>query len=207
MLRRFAVLVGLLLAASPAVAGPLPVWSYRTILETAPGQTELFLGRFQYQDRTDARDVYAYAGLPTAGAAGTAAGDTTITAAGVSKGGYRLADEPTPGADLDSFRVLLEITDATSGLRGFTYLGGRGRLVTSMPASLESEAELTGDGRVLMQLGGNRYDIRTRGAQSESNSLLVADVSVTSVNTPEPATLLLAGLGLGLVGVRRLRRK
>ena len=211
MTRKLMALVGPLiaLAAAPAAhAGPVPTWTYRTVIETAPGQTELYLGRFGINDPDQTRTVYAWAGLP-AGRSGGMTGDGTITLADVSKGGYRLTDA-APGADavtVDGFRMLLEITDGRTGLRGHMAIPGRGTLVTSMPDSVASEVQLTGGGSAAMLLNGTRYEYTWRTAESESVSRLVADVRVTAADAPEPATLALAGLGLGVVGVRRLRRR
>lgn len=218
MFRRFATVTGPLIAlalAPAAVAGPLPTWTFRTVIETAPGQTELYLGTTApvagaaALGQPDA--VHAYASLP-AGTSGSMTGDGTITLASLSKSAYRL-DEAAPGSGAvltDSFRILLEITDGRSGIRGYTPINGRGELLDGFADGGPPEAVLKAGGAGIMQIAGTRYEYTWRDSASDSVSRVEAVVRVTgsaTVTTPEPATLALAGLGLGVIGVRRLRRR
>ncbi len=205
MIRRFAALVGPLVAAvaftPAAVAGPMS-WTYTATVQagttggTPPASAVLSLSRF---DKAESGGG-AFAPLPT-GSTGVADGDATIVLAASSKSQYTTGD-PT-GAEVDGFRTLLQITDQASGVRGFTYMNGTGSLVGG-PADAGA-LQLDGAGRVQMLLGKNRYDIAWHRQDAESVSRIVADVNVSAV-TPEPATLVLAGLGLSVIGVRRWRK-
>lgn len=209
MFARFLTLLGSLsvvaVLAPAAHAGPLS-WTYKAVVQagtssaTPPASAVLSLGRFPVESSTRAEDQAFYAPLPT-GDAGSMAGSGTIVLAASSKGSFQSSEELPTGA-VDGFRTLLQITDQASGVRGFTYMNGTGSLV----GGPDGDVQLNGDGRVLMLLGNNRYDITWHRQESESVSRIVADVTVSAV-TPEPATLALAGLGLGVVAVRRLRRK
>jgi hypothetical protein len=217
MSNRFVARVGPLLAvlalAQPAAAGPI-TWTYSLTVIPPGGADRLSLGQFVL----NGADVSAFAPLPTPGPAGTHAGDATITLASLPHDAFTTSADPTAATApeaADSFRVLLELNDATSGLRGFTYVNGTADLVgDDGDLTGGGEVFLRGNGRVMMQLGTSRYDIRTREANADGVSRLVADISVTGpggppigVQTPEPATLALAGLGLAAVAVRRLRRR
>ena len=208
MFVRFATLTGSLLALATctpaAVAGPMS-WTYTATVQAGtsggapPASAVLMLSRFDRgKDETP-----AWAPLPT-GDAGAMAGSGTITLAASTKGGYEIGQPPADAAAVDGFRTLLEITDQASGVRGFTYMRGTGSLVGG-PADA-GEVQLDGAGHVQMLLGKNRYDINWHRQDAESVSRIVADVNVSAV-APEPATLALAGLGLGVIAVRRLRRK
>ena len=209
MFARLATLVGPLVAvglfAPSAAGGPLS-WKYTATVQpgytgaTPPAAAVLALGRFA---KGDADGEFATAPLP-AGSAGSAQGAATIVLAESTKSDYTLGGA-LPADAVDGFRTLLQITDLDSGVRGFTYMNGRGTIVGGPDDRLD--VQLDGGGRVWIDLGKNRYDITWRRDDTATTSRIVADVTASAlVNTPEPATLLLAGLGLGVVGVRRLRK-
>lgn len=105
----------------------------------------------------------------------------------------------------------LTVTDSASGQSGEVSIFGTGKyigddLLLDRRVMLEL---LEGDnGYRELTLGGNRYAISYSVVQGDGDriSTLVADVTVMSP-TPEPATLVLAGLSLGGLGVVRLFRK
>ena len=59
-----------------------------------------------------------------------------------------------------------------------------------------------------LTLGGQKARVEFHGVNNESVSRIEMTVTALDVaETPEPATALLAGIGLAGVGVRRWRRK
>ena len=112
-----------------------------------------------------------------------------------------------------TFDVKLSLTDLGSGQSGTLTFSAAGweNLVQDVDNPFSgillgrtSHAEITGDAEQSITLGGTEYHVGLRVQAHGDNADLVADVRAGAVAaTPEPATLALAGLGLGAVGVRR----
>ena len=206
MLRLFALvpLLALVALVAPpaAVAGPMS-WSYRTTIEPVSAFPNMIPSGYLALPNTDPAQAGAWTRLP-GGAEGSADGSATISLASASRGDYQTGSPPPGPGAAAGFRMLLEITDGASGLVGHTQFGGRGVLLSAGP-----ESELQAGDEVLLDLGRHRYDITARAGGGEETARIFADVVVTDLPTaatPEPATLLMAGLGLAGVGLRRVRR-
>jgi hypothetical protein len=190
--------VAVALLAGPAAAGPI-VWSY---------QTEVVYSG-DYGDRF---------------VVNLAPGATVVSEAGVWDGiGHPLFDStlvprPLPGEYQTqySFAVNVTITDAASGESATFPTGGWYSAMWSYPPEERDnpdawrwdwEVSEFGDpgGWSPVRFGDVVYSVRTYGGgQGQApNGVLV--VGTDFVGTPEPGTLALAALGLGVVGV--VRRK
>ena len=121
--------------------------------------------------------------------------------------------DPLHGA-ANTFGVTVSLTDVGSGATGTVTFDGRGweELTRSIEwfATIESRrafAELTGDTEQALTLGGTEYHVGLRAVNRDGVVDFYADVQAGAVAaTPEPTTLALAGLGLGVVGLARRRR-
>ena len=122
-------------------------------------------------------------------------------------GGTRLT-ETVPAEPTDNrFKVSVAVTDLESGQSGTLDFFGRVDLLTGGTTDDPMYLGISGEGAASLLLGRNRYVIDVHSARSETVERLVADVTVTPTATPEPGTLALTGLGLGVLGaVRRGRR-
>jgi len=113
------------------------------------------------------------------------------------------------------WEVTMWITDRASGETAQILAYGRGHYLGDNALNDKRVAlEILEGQSHELRLGGNRYQIEFSTTEdsftnpqggTDHVSFLWADVAATSA-TPEPGTLALAGLGLGLVGLRLRRR-
>jgi hypothetical protein len=143
---------------------------------------------------------------------GVAWGWRTVQVGAIVPAGLRL--DPLTGAP-NTFRLDLTIRDRASGQTGTLTFNGHawediqfGGWNESLMLSRHVHTILSTTGEQDLTLGGNTYHVSVWALDHQSgNSFLEADVTVGATNaTPEPGTLALAGLGIGLVGVRLRRR-
>jgi hypothetical protein len=216
MLRfRFALMFAGMIASQAVHAEPYTpptiYASYTTTLIMAPGQDKLYTGAEKYYDETTDTmvDVYSYAYLPSAIDGLIDSSGNQIRFAGQSKESYFFTDSPpVPGSpnDTNQFRVQFTITDLASGETGVLGFDAVAVLSSALPAELRGESGLYAaysSSASAIHLGANRYEFLFDGGHSDSGAWLFATVSVTAA-TPEPATLVMAGVGLlSAFGVRR----
>ncbi len=120
--------------------------------------------------------------------------------------------DPRHGA-ADTFGVTVSLTDVGSGQTGTVAFDGRGweqfRVNIDWYVTIQSRdafAELTGETERTLTLGGTEYHVGLRAVNRDGVVDFYADVRAGAVAaTPEPTTLALAGLGLGVVGLTRRR--
>jgi len=120
--------------------------------------------------------------------------------------------DPLNWAD-QTFGISLVLTDLASGQAGtltFTGTGGE-TLVQDIERpyfllSRDAYANLTGETTQSLTLGGTDYHVSMRVESRDGQAHFIAEVQTGDVTaTPEPTTLALAGLGLGVAGLARRR--
>jgi hypothetical protein len=126
--------------------------------------------------------------------------------------GYRL--DPLHSAP-GTFDIALSITDIRSGASGTLAFTATGWEVlvqdidnpfSGILRSRTSHAIVTGTTEESVILGGVEYHVGLRVEERADEAELVADIRAGDVAaTPEPTTLVLAGLGLGVAGLARRR--
>lgn len=212
MTRNFAWAVAVTLAAAATtLAGPVPsAWTLKSAISTQMGGDGLEVGPFIQSGPTgEPVTVMGTVPLPAGMAVTEFAGDDgRVRVATAGKGGYTLSEFTPIDARDTVFTLTLTLTDAASGTSGDLTFTGRPALLVG--PDLGSPAEVTlgfeGPGSGSVTLGGRRYDVTLGTDESDSGSYLTADVTCTH-ETPEPATLALAAVGLlGAAGGRRVRR-
>ena len=226
MLRRLTLALVLLAPAPAALAGPVPtpLFSYAVSAVTPSGGDKAYLGSIRGYDQDDtATDWAVVAPLPAVpGRAGEAPGDATsgsLDLGGLSKGIYSAVDLATPagqalGAPDRSFKLLVSVTDGASGQVGVAEFDGRFGYIYGDGSPPHVDVLASATGTATLYLGTNIYTFTAENRESESNTYLGASYMVTALettttaNTPEPATLVSAALGLAtVVGAARRRRQ
>jgi hypothetical protein len=206
---RFAAALALLLLPRFASAGEIP-WSYRASVIVDHDLGWMYTGSEEYATESGMMTVYGFAYLPQ-GSEGVREGSAAgVQLAGLSKAGYTYRFEPPDPRALNAVFLRLEVTDTASGQADSADFFLSASLLSVLPSELRAEALIHAGGEARFLLGGNRYDLRVYDGDTDSNSWIYTDVTVTpTAATPEPGTLALAGIGLApLTGVfaRRLRR-
>ena len=214
MKRRTAIVL-VCASAWPALAGPIATFSV-----TGSGTGRLVAGegvRFKPESNTYAPAIFT-GGNPAGD--GTRTGELTdLTSNGLFDGGIGLASiglgdsavEEVPASTYDKEgRVEFTVTDAASGESKSLDLAvgvGGGGYKDDLNAETYVDLDYRGLGAVSWTLGENRYDFDFKTYNSESYTTLYADYRITALDaavaTPEPATVVLAALGLGGVLARR----
>jgi hypothetical protein len=227
-----ASLLSLILIVTTADAGPLLTWNYTVTFSGDRGNAYVDAGAGARMDAfsSTGMDWYqGYVALTAATALGTQSGSQTVVL-GSTPGfsnfywaadlehmppGTPLDNAPLPGGKLDAlFNATITIKDISSGLDHTVSLT---RSLVGGDAYLGTAVTLVGSGEDLgesFDLGKNHYVVKFHEAQGQNpatltgpTQLLVADVKVSSIDTPEPTTLILGGIGLGGVFGARFRRR
>jgi hypothetical protein len=216
----------LLVAAPVASAGPIE-WDYSAHVRTRTGTGVLNLGTFNLgvdpSGNGSAEPVfsdYTYlADFPER----TLTGDFRSLTGGTND--FRLFTVPEfpayPRAEIaptgptdSSFLVSLTLTDRASGQSGTVELEGSASVIAGPELNSPKLFSLTlGPATTELVLGGNGYRVRGIGGlpdelEEPASAYIGVDVTAAAaVQTPEPATLALAAVGLAAVGVRRGRKR
>jgi uncharacterized protein (TIGR03382 family) len=190
------VALALSLAASSAHADPI-LWTYNwsrspgEILADAPGTGKILL--------TDEKATQA-------------AGSSDIVATNLSTQSTATAADPDVFTHKD-YTLSLAITDTASGQTGvLTFTGYLWGTLTAQSANIHNQ--FTGPQTLQVVLGQHLYTVTLGsytqpGPPSASNKGAIsghADVSVFVQTVPEPSGLVLAVLGMSLLGLSRRRR-
>lgn len=204
-----AVLV--LLAPTPAVAGPVP-WEVSTHLARV-GEAYGPMSGMLTEDYIGGGTTLHESTFSRLVAANPAEcwGWRSVRVGSLVPEGPRY--DPLHWAD-QAFGVTLTLTDRASGQAGvLTFTGvGREDLVqdTERPyflLSRRAHAELTGGSEQSLTLGGTEYHVAMSVENRDGQAHLIATVRTGEIHaTPEPTTFALAGLGLGALGLTRRRR-
>jgi hypothetical protein len=196
-------------------------WSLKTTILTDNGASWIDIGPVTLGQESPSGEVtltpsHAYGGVPSGGGEqdfeGSQLGANTIRIATLSNQSFDfLSTPPVPVAP--NFRVRLEVTDLASeeqGVLEFTAglsLDG-GEVIWLNQPHLVDITIPSGNHLGSLDLGGNRYSFDVRSGSTESNAILEAEVTVSPlVQTPEPSTLVLAGLGFSAFAFRKRRRQ
>ena len=219
--------VALFVAAPLATAQPMTPpgspsgWSYSAHVRTSIGSGVLDLGTHRLGTDPSGNgtvdpvfgDYLITAPLPEATLTGTypaGTGNDPIRLFSVGQGYSVIPVEEASAAPRDSrFLLSFTLTDLASGRSGTLEFTGRVGVATSgeYPTRVLFSADLSPTIEQLT-LGENRYRVTALGGlPDEIDEPASIGVRVeTLATTPEPGTLALAGMGLGVVGVRRWRR-
>ncbi len=174
-----------LLSTTPAEAGPI-TWSYNTQLVSNPdmGGGDFDPGRV----------------TPASGAA-TGAG--TVPLFGLSP--YTYGNPLLPG----DFTALFTVADAASGSSHTFSFDGQASYSWNPQFPRPDEAINLFPFGVPQQatIGNHEYTVEYTGGHTQGDGVYVLTAAVTVANSPEPATALLAGLGLiCFAGLRPIRK-
>lgn len=218
-MRRMSAILVLTAAALPAAAESMPATTpMASYTLTASGTTRLAVAeglRYDPATGTETPMVYSVAN-PTGGQSGMI---TNQASAGFTEGGISIATlglgngtyEAVPATPYDRFATVdFAVTDMASGeSQSVTFqIGATGN--ADFNSQTFVDLSVVGPTEASFTLGASRYDLRFDIYRSESYTAFFADYSVTPVgavvDSPEPATLALAALGLGGLLARRLRR-
>jgi PEP-CTERM motif len=203
-------------ASGRSVAGPVP-WTYHAEVSDGTGGSWVYFGTdtdVQFDPTTGQETRTPYLVLAEIGATanGEGFGAMTVPVLSVSQSRLRgyAAEPPDPWAlsRPTYFRLEATITDTASGQsQALDYsVRGTGQLFAATGTGIVSL--WTEEGTDTFVLGGNRYTARAVARESESAAHLELAVTAEPAATPEPGSLLLAGVGLaGLGFVRRVGRR
>ena len=221
------VALALVLAATPAQAGPIG-WGYSSKFTTSdgPSGTTVYTGT----GNIGTEDAATLSAKP----AGSARGSGVVTVGEVAPGNTYAPNDPYIQYAPRSFAFRFDLQDEKSGQRGTVgFEGGVGetnRTINRRQLIDRKEFITTADrtapmswlASATLRLGDNDYAVELRsrqglptsdrffGAAAEfpgESAFIDADVRVTPAHaTPEPTTLLLGAIGLAGVGLGRLRR-
>ena len=217
------ILAALALAIAPnlATAGPIG-WSYTAHVRTTTGLGVLNMGT---------HSLYHFPS-PTSTGGDPVYGDYVISAPlperrmsdsfrvqpgqvideirlfGVGHG-YSVDPVATAPASDAGFLLSFTLTDQASGQSGtIEFRGSVGASTNDQYTPQVLFSGGMGPDVTELQLGGNRYRVTAIGGmpdEIQEPARMGVNVMATA-NTPEPATLAMAGLGLAAVGLSRLRR-
>jgi hypothetical protein len=205
-----AVVVSFVALAGRATAGPIG-WSYTATAETSYHTLMMNLGSRVLADPATGEMVrhYYYGQMQFPNPTGTAEGNSRLRLVGFGIGDIQDRLTPNPLIYSDDINVTLTLRDAASGETGqlathtsvgFSMFQADGTPYYPYMGFSLSDQQLV--------LGANRYLVDYRVDQNGSEAWFVAEVRVKPASeTPEPATLALAGLGLASAFGLRLRRR
>ena len=206
---------GLVAALLPAAAHAGPIsWSYRSHVVGESGAGYLNLGTIvhRYDDGTQYVSVPYVAITPINSfdePPVLLGGPQQLMLGGISYPHLLKPNDPRILAADDSFRLTLDITDDASGETGTAFFTGNGYVMDGVFTTGTGVVGLNVHGNTELRLGDNLYQIHAGTKDSESEAYMIADVTVAPAvrDTPEPATLILAGLGVAGAVAARLRRR
>jgi hypothetical protein len=210
-----------LLGAATVDAGPIQ-WSYQVAIAGKTGKSRIAAGVHSLEyapdpaipDMTTFGDFYVTAPLPQVFSQDFGeVGSVNARPLAQLDPGVAAGFELNPPAELadDQFRLTLAITDTASGQSGSVdFLGivgfdGGGQIGGFNLWFMG----ISGDREATLLLGDNRYDISVFDHDFEDITRIEADIAVSStVQTPEPASVVLAAVGIvgGMIAARRRRR-
>jgi hypothetical protein len=196
-----------------ASAGPIG-WGYTARFEGDENPDLIYLGTHARPDATEPdgfRHGIIYGTLITPNGSGAYSGPARFRIGQLSNSGVGVlwydGGSPPPGGLSIGFRADLAVRDTATGQTGvFTVYGSGGITNDPMMSSFAVSLSLDGNADQEQVIGGSRYRVHFDAvADPDGGAGVVADVQPVAA-TPEPGTLALAGLGLGVIG-SRLRRK
>jgi hypothetical protein len=219
MVRSLLAVTAALVVSAPASAGPI-LWTYNATFGADGGPGWLLFNtsadRYRYPDGSVPAfptpswkfDNYGF------GSGGVFAGnrsDFSVIGFTTPDGyGLRYTDVPAGVRSTNEFRLTFSITDNASGQTASTSWTGTVTMhyhVGDTPGDVVPAAVLWDIGPPTLHtwtLGGNRYQVDLFTQLDGQADALFANVRLNP--TPEPAMLLLAGIGVGGLGaLRRLR--
>jgi PEP-CTERM motif len=211
MRRLLFTLCSVVLGSAVATAEPLP-WSYEIRFKAAGFKDTILLGSENWDGGQDGQSSLWYATLGTYGPGIRMTGSETemgrTTLLGFSNGTWSLSEAPPPAETTSegAFDLFWTFTAAngemtTGSERGSISAGG---FFTSGSGNFMVGLDVTRE----ITMNGKRVAVQFSAMNSESASRI--EMTVTNAplaETPEPATLLLAGVGVAGVGLFRKRRK
>lgn len=207
MCRAF-IFFALLFSASVASAGPIP-WTYSVWLKPPGGSDGILYGTETGNGPFGLTQYYVLskfgaAGITTTGAE-TQTGTTDLF--GFSNGNWNLATSLPSGATPSNGTFSLQYLFTSSPVNSSTEsVSGSftGTISTSgVFTSGTGNFTLGLDGETEVLLGGQKALVRFGTRESESHSAITMQVTPVAVETPEPGTLILGGIGLAsLMGLK-----
>jgi preprotein translocase subunit Sss1 len=213
MNRFFAVLATFVVMTAAVHAEPLP-WTYSVWLKPAGGSDSILYGTEVGDGPFGNTSYYVLSNFGAAGTSATgnvAPGTTDLF--GFSNGNWKLETSFPSGANPSNgaFELQYLFTTQASGSSTNSVSGMYNGTISTSGVFTSGTGNFTlgldGDTEILLDGQKARVQFGTR--QSESQSVVTMTVTPGVVETPEPATIALAGIGLaGVVGYRgrRLRK-
>lgn len=218
MVRSLLAAAALITVSTPATAGPI-LWTYQATFGPVggPGWLVFKTSVDPYPDETTPAVPtpswkFDNSGFGTSGVrAGSAPGVEVIGF--TVPDGYGLQYDPVPAGQrsTDRFRLTFSLTDNASGQTATTSWTGTVTMhyhLGGMPGEVEPAYVFWDIGprtQFDWKLGTNTYRVSLYDQLAGRDDRLYADVTLNP--TPEPATLLMAGLGFGTLTIRLIRRR